>query len=160
MDPLATLTHPNPLMPPAKQKRILIWRNEVAYAISPLQSDTPSLASSSSHASSSDEPSLRAVSRPRSLWRRLSSRLSVRSGSSRERKGQTDMYADEGNRQARMAGLLDEEDADMGDAMPLGEESSRDGGRGIKDKQDRLHRAARLLHQSILNNDGPQARKH
>lgn len=165
MDPITTSSNnnTNPLMPPAKEKRILLWRNEVAYALVP-QNDTPSLTSSSSHTSSSaaSAASLRGA---RGLWRRLSSRLSIRSSSSSRRGAYADLCSPDGevNGQARMAGLVDDDDDDdnhhhaaMDEMVVPGQEhSSRDGGArgGLKDKQDRLRRAARLLHQSVYKDE-------
>lgn len=150
-------------MPPAKQQRILIWRSEVASAIS--ANSAPSLASSHTSTSLSsaplddpEEPSAASSpanlhppspspSRPRSLWKRLSSRFSGRGSNNSKPKEEgplvglgvdrTAMYRNEGAAQARLD--LDEEGG-------LAERSS-DGARGLKEKQERLRRAAKLLNQ-------------
>lgn len=148
----------NPLMPPAKQQRIMIWRNEVASALS--ANSAPSLASSHTSTSLSstplsddvpDEHAAPSRSRP-SLWKRLSSRFNPRSRSrSRDKAAQlpaglgadrTSMYRSEQAAQARLEG---EEDGLR--------ENSEDGARGLKEKQERLRRAARLLNQGGRRED-------
>ncbi|CAM1507249.1 Fc.00g068900.m01.CDS01 [Cosmosporella sp. VM-42] len=149
MDP--TLPTNNPLMPPAKQQRILVWRNEVASALS--TNPAPSLASSHTSTSLSSDlepPSPNTTpSRPRSLWKRLSSRFTGRSRHADEMAPQmldseggerTAMWRNESTIHARLQ-------AEGEETVGLGDKSSEGGGRGLKEKQERLRRAARLLNQ-------------
>ncbi|UZP33720.1 hypothetical protein NXS19_001536 [Fusarium pseudograminearum] len=73
----------NPLMPPAKQERIHVWRTEVASALHLPTAPSLSSSVSSSSAATPDldpdtsfaTPPSPAGSRPRSLWKRLSWRF-------------------------------------------------------------------------------------
>ncbi|KAH7137158.1 hypothetical protein B0J13DRAFT_72323 [Dactylonectria estremocensis] len=172
MDPLAdskdagtqtTAAHlNNPLMPPAKQQRILIWRTEVASALS---LPTPSVASShssdsatSSTAAASPGPGPSPSRRP-GFWKRLSWRLSSRH--SRDGSGlkpgaePTAMYRDDRPQQA-VAGddIHDEDDGALPDKV-----SDEGAGNGLRAKQERLQRAARLLNQGVREDEGATAIK-
>ncbi|KAH7022543.1 hypothetical protein EDB80DRAFT_11536 [Ilyonectria destructans] len=169
MDPLAeskdagtqTTTAPitNPLMPPAKQQRILIWRTEVASALS---LPTPSLASSrssdsavSSSAAASPGPGP-APSRPRGFWKRLSWRLSRhhRDDSSVSPGAEpTAMYREDRPQQATAGG-----DAHDDDGVALPDKISDEGaGNGLRNRQERLERAARLLNRGVREDEGVAA---
>ncbi|KAH7326494.1 hypothetical protein B0I35DRAFT_136879 [Stachybotrys elegans] len=157
MDPRADLDIlPHPAMSAAKQNRIMIWRNEVASALDPLEADSvndiaPSSTAAStitSHSSSSTAASP-PVSRPRSLWNRVSRRLSIFTRSSDAadadpiRSPRTAMYRDMVDPIASPSGP----EAKRADEMLLGADSDEGRPGGLKEKQERLERAARLLDQ-------------
>ncbi|KAF7531601.1 hypothetical protein G7Z17_g13717 [Cylindrodendrum hubeiense] len=177
MDPLAeskdagtqttTASIANPLMPPAKQQRILIWRTEVASALS---LPAPSLASSRSSDSAASSSAAAASpgpgsgpgpspSRPRGFWKRLSWRFSSR----HHRDGSvvspgaepTAMY-----REARPQQAAGGDDAHDDDDMALPDKlSDEEAGSGLRAKQERLQRAARLLNQGVREDEGAAAIK-
>lgn len=152
-----TFVDTTPPMSRTKQARIDIWRNEVALQTttpdplrpgSPSSTESPaSLSSSPSRSSASiasrpRDPAAASESRARRLLRRISGKLT---GSKRDGNGaaggegdviRTRMYRDE---QAAAAAAA-EDDA----AQPESEDRPRG---GLKDKQERLERAARLLEQ-------------
>lgn len=136
----------NPLMPPAKQQRILIWRSEVASAISSAPA-APSLASSHTSTSLSssttpDEPSPSHTtpSRPRSLWKRLSSRFS----SKHQKPLSPPLPGNLGDDRTAMY-RNDNARLDLSDEGGLPEGSEDGKARGLREKQERLRRAAMLL---------------
>ncbi|EFY93298.1 hypothetical protein MAC_00536 [Metarhizium acridum CQMa 102] len=147
------------------QNRILIWRSEVASALDDAASSAASstgiaFSLSDTHSSAGNSLSQRqhsagALSRGRRFWRRIARRLSGgRFGGfedddlDREPAIKTTMY-----RAPRPpAPPVDARGIDtFEEAVGLGEESS-DGklgtGRGLREKQERLERAARLLDQN------------
>lgn len=147
------------------QNRILIWRSEVASAIDDASSSAASstgIASSLSETQSSADNSLSqrqsiggTVSRGRRFWRRIARRLSggrfgfEEDELDREPAIRTAMYRAPPPPpppvDARGVVATAEEDI-----IGLGDDSSDDkvgAGRGLKDKQERLERAARLLQQ-------------
>lgn len=165
---------PIPSISRAKQARIDIWRNEVAILTIPdvarpgspssrssATSPPSTSASSPSHSSSSifSRPANREESRTRRIWRRLSRKLS---GGGRQEDGspggaqakngedaivRTQMYRDERVDKVTDGRLQGNDDL----AVP--EESSEGNARGgLKEKQERLERAARLLHQGPAPN--------
>ncbi|KPM34002.1 hypothetical protein AK830_g12569 [Neonectria ditissima] len=175
MDPLAesrdagTQTTANPLMPPAKQQRILIWRTEVASALS---LPAPSLASShsdesadsSSSAAASPGPGPSSPSRPRGFWKRLSWRFSSRyrdDPAASPDAERTSMYREDRPRKGTGSHHVDDDDNDD-DEGALPDKISDDGagnGNGLRDKQERLQRAARLLNKGIREDEGATAIK-
>ncbi|KAF4980122.1 hypothetical protein FZEAL_3786 [Fusarium zealandicum] len=146
----------NPLMPPAKQERIHIWRTEVASALSLPTAPSLSSSLSSSSAATPDpdpdnsfapSPPSPATSRPRTLWKRISWRFGPKRRAANAAAaaaelppdGRTAMYRGLESRPSRGDGL--EEDGDIAD-------ESQGAANGLKEKQERLLRAARLLGQS------------
>ncbi|KFA64212.1 hypothetical protein S40285_00803 [Stachybotrys chlorohalonatus IBT 40285] len=153
-------------MSTSKQNRILIWRDEVASAADALDAESsvngiaPSFTSSStatttSSASTTSPPR----SRSRNLWKRLSRRLSsIARGSDAppsdaELSPRTAMYR-ELPASAALAKLnsaaapRDDGDLKVAEEMALDAESSNGRAGGLKEKQERLERAARLLDQA------------
>ncbi|KAI6779082.1 uncharacterized protein J7T54_008300 [Emericellopsis cladophorae] len=140
-------------LPPHKMNRIAVWRDEVAIAaepepISPTPS-APSMAASSGSGSGSSSGASSVHTRPRrSLWRRLTRRLSGMGGAAAN-KGQgedawdhstrTEMYREENtvHHQTR--------DYEYDHAQEPQRSDHGGGGGGLKDRLDRLERAARLL---------------
>lgn len=156
MDAMQTTTFVDttPPMSRTKQARIDIWRNEVALLTttpdvpgrpgSPSSTDSPaSLSSSPSRSSSSIVSRPRdEESRARRLFRRISGKIT---GKSRGRNPEEDvirtrMYKDE---QAAAAATQAEDDA----LAAVERESEEHPRGGLKEKQERLERAARLLEQ-------------
>lgn len=162
----------NPLMPPAKQQRILIWRTEVASALSLPTSSHSSDTTTTSIASplpddmmTINDDAMRPTpeqamlgsplspttssSKARSLWKRISWRFSRhrRAPSSLAPDAQrTSMY-----RNDRPVAMADEdEDA----AFPDRNSDSGGAANGLRDKQDRMQRAARLLNQGLGEDEG------
>ncbi|KAM0563918.1 hypothetical protein ACHAPJ_000126 [Fusarium lateritium] len=148
-----TTVKTNPLMPPAKQERIHIWRTEVASAL--YLPTAPSLSSSLSSSSavtpdpdpdtSFATPPSPAGSRPRSLWKRISWRFGPKRRTAANMAaaaaelppdGRTAMYRGLETRTPR-GDDIDEEGGIL--------ERDSEGGNGLKEKQERLARAARLL---------------
>ncbi|KAG6037863.1 hypothetical protein E4U40_002075 [Claviceps sp. LM458 group G5] len=136
------------------QNRIMIWRSEVASAVddaaSSAASSTGHTASLSDGHSSAGRSSSRSavIARGRRFWRRLTRRLSGgRFGSmgddmfQREHMTRTAMYRVPPPADARGVMATEQRglDLDMGD-----EESSHARG-GLREKRERLERAARLL---------------
>ncbi|KAM5356229.1 hypothetical protein ACJ41O_002875 [Fusarium nematophilum] len=160
--PTPPLLKHNPLMPPAKQERIHIWRTEVASALSlPTAPSLSSSLSSSSAATRDPDPDTSfalsppspAVSRPRSLWKRISWRFGPKrraavnaaaAAAELPPEGRTAMYRGLESRGPR-AGDVNEDGiiADM---------ESEGAANGLRGKQERLMRAARLL------SHGPEGR--
>lgn len=145
----------------AKQARIDIWRNEVALLStadpdvphrpgSPSSTDSPtsSLASSRSRSSSSiNSRNLSEGSRARRLLKRIGGKLT---GKTREKDAvveeaviRTRMYQDEQGVGATAQALLNAEDGGLAAVVVRQSEDHPRG--GLKDKQERLERAARLL---------------
>ncbi|KAF5023938.1 hypothetical protein F66182_4018 [Fusarium sp. NRRL 66182] len=156
--PETTRNRENPLMPPAKQERIHIWRTEVASALS--LPTAPSLSSSLSSSSavtpdpdpdtSFATPPSPAGSRPRSLWKRISWRFGPKRRAAANMAaaaaelppdGRTAMYRGMETRTPRGDGM----EPEGGILDRDGDGDSEGGANGLKDKQDRLVRAARLL---------------
>ncbi|KAG5762904.1 hypothetical protein H9Q69_012361 [Fusarium xylarioides] len=144
----------NPLMPPAKQERIHIWRTEVASALHlPTAPSLSSSLSSSSAATPDPDPDTSfatppspAGSKPRSLWKRISWRFGPKRRTAANMAaaaaelppdGRTAMYRGLENRVARGEDVRDEEGGIL--------ERDSEEGNGLKEKQERLARAARLL---------------
>jgi hypothetical protein len=151
-----TFVDATPPMSRTKQARIDIWRNEVALQTttpdplrpgSPSSTESPaSLSSSLSRSSASiasrpRDPAAASESRARRLLKRIGGKLT---GSKRDKNSaagegdviRTRMYRDE----QTAAAAAEAEDA----AQPESEDRPRG---GLKDKQERLERAARLLEQ-------------
>ncbi|KAF4453409.1 hypothetical protein F53441_3941 [Fusarium austroafricanum] len=143
----------NPLMPPAKQERIHIWRTEVASALHlPTAPSVSSSLSSSSAATPDTDPDTSlatppspAGSRPRSLWKRISWRFGPKRRAAANMAaaaaelppdGRTAMYRGLENRTPRGDDVEEE-----GGIL----ERDSEQGNGLKEKQERLARAARLL---------------
>ncbi|KAG9253624.1 uncharacterized protein F5Z01DRAFT_150790 [Emericellopsis atlantica] len=136
-------------LPPHKVNRISVWRDEVAIAsepspISPTPS-APSMAASSGSGSSSGASSVHTRPR-RSLWRRLTRRLSGKGGAAAakgegedawDHSTRTEMYREENRVQHQQT-----RDYEYDHAQEP-QRSDHDG--GLKDRQERLERAARLL---------------
>lgn len=142
----------NPLMPPAKQERIHVWRTEVASALSlPLPYDSPSLASSLSSSDHETSPECQSPSpsRPRTLWKRLSWKFSSKKRSTTSPTATTpttDAGHDLG-RTAMYRGLEDR--ARRGDGLDeepgiLERDDDEAAARGLRGKQERLLRASTL----------------
>ncbi|RSL63487.1 hypothetical protein CEP53_004410 [Fusarium sp. AF-6] len=152
-----TSTHPvirnNPLMPPAKQERIHIWRTEVASALSlPTAPSLSSSLSSSSAATPDPDPDTSfglsppspATSRSRSLWKRISWRFGPKrraaanaaAAAAELPEGRTAMY-----RGLETRGPRGHDDMEEGGIL----ERDSEGANGLREKQERLMRAARLL---------------
>ncbi|KAK7418221.1 hypothetical protein QQZ08_011324 [Neonectria magnoliae] len=170
MDPLAqskdagTQTTANPLMPPAKQQRILIWRTEVASALS---LPAPSLASSHSDesgdsyssAAASPGPGPSSPSRPRGFWKRLSWRFSSRhrdDPAASPDAERTSMYREDRPRKGTASNHVDDDDEG---GLPDKISDDDRAGNGLRDKQERLQRAARLLNKGIREDEGAIAIK-
>ncbi|KAM4059438.1 hypothetical protein HRG_011498 [Hirsutella rhossiliensis] len=151
--------HPSCLSATA-QTRILVWRSEVASALDPPDSphssaSSPSVPSASSSSSATvtttaaSSSLLPQPSRRRRFWRRIVRRLSARPDA---RPGALDPATGlaAGSDEVVRTAMYRLDDPFF-DEVALGEPSS-DGGRGaLKDKQERLHRAARLLmHQNAM----------
>lgn len=148
-----TFVDTTPPMSRTKQARIDIWRNEVALQTttpdplrpgSPSSTETPASLSSSpsrSSASIASRPRDTPESRARRLLKRIGGKLT---GSKRDKNGaageggviRTRMYRDE----QTAAAAAEAEDI----AQPESEDRPRG---GLKDKQERLERAAQLLEQ-------------
>ncbi|RGP75466.1 hypothetical protein FLONG3_5719 [Fusarium longipes] len=144
----------NPLMPPAKQERIHIWRTEVASALHlPTAPSMSSSLSSSSAATPDPDPDTSfatppspAGSRPRSLWKRLSWRFGPKRRAAANMAaaaaelppdGRTAMYRGMETREPRGGDAMEEEGGIL--------ERDSERGNGLREKQERLARAARLL---------------
>jgi hypothetical protein len=158
-------------MSTSKQNRILIWRDEVASAADALDAESsvngiaPSFTSSSTTtttSSASTAPPTR--SRSRNLWKRLSRRLSIIARGTDAAPSDTDlsprtaMYRDLPASVAianlnAAAAPRDDVDLNAAEDMPLGPESSNGRAGGLKEKQERLERAARLLDQAASKQD-------
>lgn len=165
MDVMDNTTPAAEAVPPisrSKQARIDIWRNEVALLTIP---DVPESGSPLSPASSGGPPSTSASSfsrssssvfskpleesRTRRIWKRLGRKLTGRDGKGRPGDGsgkdgivRTQMYqAERVDQDATPAAQGDDALADLED----GSENNARG--GLKEKQERLERAARLLKQ-------------
>ncbi|KAF4447704.1 hypothetical protein FALBO_16912 [Fusarium albosuccineum] len=146
----------NPLMPPAKQERIHIWRTEVASALSVPTAPSLSSSLSSSSAATPDpdpdtsfglSPPSPATSRSRSLWKRISWRFGPKRRAAANAAaaaaelppdGRTAMYRGLETRVPRVEDMLDEEGGIL-------ERDSEGRANGLREKQERLSRAARLL---------------
>lgn len=148
-----------------KQNRIDIWRNEVALLTtadpdvphrpgSPSSTDSPAGGSlSSSRSRSSSSIASRAVhgggdeSRTRRLLKRIGGKLT---GKTREKDAvvavivHTRMYQEEQGTALPAGADIDEEDGGLAAVARESEDRPRG---GLKDKQERLGRAARLLNQ-------------
>jgi len=136
-----------PHLPSHKQTRINIWRDEVASLIPqprpPLSSaqSTTTTTSSSSHSTGTYPFAAAEDDAPpkKSIWRRITKRIRGKADepvSGHVMNGlHTEMYREELGAWRTTA----EPEAAVGD------EVSEQGGRGLKDKQERLERAARLL---------------
>ncbi|CAG7556850.1 unnamed protein product [Fusarium equiseti] len=143
----------NPLMPPAKQERIHVWRTEVASALHlPTAPSLSSSLSSSSAATPDPDPDTSfatppspAGSRPRSLWKRLSWRFGPKrraanmaaAAAELPPDGRTAMYRGLETREPRGEDVMEEEGGIL--------ERDSEQGNGLREKQERLARAARLL---------------
>ncbi|KAF4340942.1 hypothetical protein FBEOM_5125 [Fusarium beomiforme] len=142
----------NPLMPPAKQERIHIWRTEVASALHlPTAPSLSSSLSSSSAATPDPDPDTSfttppspAGSKPRSLWKRISWRFGPKRRSAANMAAAAELPPD--SRTAMYRGLENR--------MPRGHDATDEGGilerdseegNGLREKQERLARATRLL---------------
>ncbi|SPJ82616.1 uncharacterized protein FTOL_10021 [Fusarium torulosum] len=155
---MASTTEPriknNPLMPPAKQERIHIWRTEVASALHlPTAPSLSSSVSSSSAATPDFDPDTSfatppspAGSRPQSLWKRLSWRFGPKRRTAANMAaaaaelppdGRTAMYRGLENRTPRADDTMEAEGGIL--------ERDSEEGNGLREKQERLARAARLL---------------
>ncbi|KAF5245420.1 hypothetical protein FAUST_1795 [Fusarium austroamericanum] len=149
----------NPLMPPAKQERIHVWRTEVASALHLPTAPSLSSSVSSSSAATPDldpdtsfaTPPSPAGSRPRSLWKRLSWRFGPKrrtavnmaaAAAELPPDGRTAMYRGLETREPR-GGDMDEEGGIL--------ERDSERGNGLREKQERLARAA-----GLLNRDGEE----
>ncbi|KAH6899007.1 hypothetical protein B0T10DRAFT_556296 [Thelonectria olida] len=157
----------NPLMPPAKQQRILIWRTEVASALSLPTSSHSSDTTTTSVASPlpdditiNDDPRptpehailgsplspTTSSSKARSFWKRISWRFS------RHRRGPSSLAPDAQRtsmyRNDRPIPVVDDLDGAFQDRH------SDDGANALRDKQERMQRAARLLNQGVREDAG------
>ena len=155
----------DPQISPSKQNRILIWRNEVATALSPdipLPSHRSGISSTSTTSTTSTKSSsLSAVaSRLSNLFRRLSPSSSARQTAQAAalQSSKTDMYIslraeyngrlDNGERAATFLAEGLEEDAHQDEYDGDSDSQAAAGAAAaLKEKQDRLLRAARLLHE-------------
>ncbi|KAI5466609.1 hypothetical protein BGZ63DRAFT_418379 [Mariannaea sp. PMI_226] len=168
--PAAPRAPVNPLMTPAKQERILIWRTEVASALS-LPTSSHSSDTSNSAASplpedgvdgrpnllETDSPLSPTLSKGRGLWKRISWRFSRRRytpslGPDAQR---TSMYRNDRPKALTREGTNTNDGLNNeGDAGIVNRYSEEDGGaNGLRQRQERLQRAARLLTQGTNPDD-------
>lgn len=169
MDAAAALDTTTPDIPPSisasKHSRIDIWRNEVASALipdpsSPLSPDSSSLVAAapsftSSSAATTNTGSTHQPSRTRRLLSRIGRRLTGRSAAEdaalEDVTTRTAMYSTHlpPPPQDAAAATAPVDGAAAEDEVVPGEASSRGGAApGLKETQERLMRAARLLDQS------------
>jgi hypothetical protein len=156
----------HPALTASKQSRILIWRDEVASAadngdaVSSADGIAPSFTSSSTATTNSSSSTKSPPRSSRSLWKRLSRRLSIMTKGSDalpsdvETSPQTAMYRDMPDAVALAAlnqannGPNEAEQQQRADLADLEKEDSDSRRGGLKEKQERLERAARLLNQT------------
>ena len=174
MDPAAApeeSSSSRPHISASKQTRILIWRSEVASALesvplplSPLSSSRSSSTTTTTTTGSASNlfhfPPLtpaQPVSRRQRFWRRLSRSFSggrepQLDDAERAEPARTSMYtAAVVALEAVQAGPEETPLDGEGDVMPGEGSSDGAGQRGLKEKKERLQRAARLLEQGAMH---------